>query len=530
VFLAVKRAYDVLSDHTKRSAYDSTALSFDDSIPPSRSQLLQDPDLLYKDEDFYDLFGPVFERNLRFDANLRPDAPNLVKKKRNNNNRNTVGKGFKPPVLGDEDTPMEDVHKFYEYWIHFESWRDFTAQATDELNVENELENAESRFEKRWLQREIDKRAKQLKTKENGRIHSLVERAMEADPRLRRERLEKQRAKEKAKADREAAAELKKRQEIEAKLEAARLAEEEKERKAQEKVAREQEKKLIRKERQLLRRSTTSSFEEKPVIWADSYDMKLDVDYLCTSLNLDDLKSLNQEYESHEASEEALAMIRERALSEREAEKSGNKAAAAASRASQTNGTSTSVKKPWTKDELSALAKAVKKYPPGGASRWDQIALFINNICKQDDPRTKEECIKKSNEVTRAPPKPAPQQAQATPEPELVPEQTATATPEPSNKPAPTSNGAPAPPSTAASAPSPAPAVAAPSEDKTDGIVEDDWTTEQDAQLQEALAKFPPTMEKNARWTSIAEAVPGKSKKQCVQRFKAIREALKSRK
>ena len=76
----MKKAYDILSDHTKRSAYDSTALPFDDSIPPSRYQLLQDTSLLYKDEDFYSLFGPVFQRNLRFDANLRPDAPGIVKK------------------------------------------------------------------------------------------------------------------------------------------------------------------------------------------------------------------------------------------------------------------------------------------------------------------------------------------------------------------------------------------------------------------------------------------------------------------
>jgi hypothetical protein len=39
--------------------------------------------------------------------------------------------------------------------FHFESWRDFSA---DELQIANELENAESRFEKR-LQKEIDRRA-----------------------------------------------------------------------------------------------------------------------------------------------------------------------------------------------------------------------------------------------------------------------------------------------------------------------------------------------------------------------------------
>jgi len=44
--------------------------------------------------------------------------------------------------------------------------------------------------------------------------------------------------------------------------------------------------------------------------------------------------------------------------------------------------------------------------------------------------------------------------------------------------------------------------------------------------LQDALAKYPASMDKNERWTAIANAVDSKTKKQCVQRFKAIREAL----
>lgn len=501
VFLAVKRAYDVLSDHTKRSAYDSTTVPFDDSIPPPRSQLIQDPFLLYKDEDFYELFGPVFLRNLRFDANLRPDAVGKKKKQNGINNSghgNTTTKGFEPPSLGDDNTPMEEVHKFYEYWIHFDSWRDFTAQATDELQVENELENAESRFEKRWLQKEVDKRAKQLKTKENGRIQTLVERAMEADPRLRRERQALQEAKERVKADRAAAVERKKQEEEEAKQVQIRLAEEEKIRKAEEKVIREQEKKLIRKARQQLRRMTSSSFESEAAVWADTYDMSVDVDFLCNSLTLDELKNLNEEFEKKVADDQAtaaLSMVRERALVAREAEnapkpdQSSNdrKEPAVASTAPLPSKT-----KPWTKDELSALAKGVKKYPPGGASRWDQIALFVNNLCKQDQPRSKEECIQKYNDITKS----------AKPVDAATTHSTTTST-------------------TTIDEPLSTSGV-----DKNNDDSEDVWTPEQDQALQNALAQFPATMEKNARWTAIADAVPDKSKKQCVQRFKTIREAL----
>ena len=56
VFLKVKAAFETLS--TQRQAYDSTEMPFDDSLPDENP------------EDFYKEYGPVFERNLHFDARL----------------------------------------------------------------------------------------------------------------------------------------------------------------------------------------------------------------------------------------------------------------------------------------------------------------------------------------------------------------------------------------------------------------------------------------------------------------------------
>lgn len=43
--------------------------------------------------------------------------------------------------------------RFYDYWSRFESWRDFALKAS-----EYNLEEADSREEKRWMAKENEKR------------------------------------------------------------------------------------------------------------------------------------------------------------------------------------------------------------------------------------------------------------------------------------------------------------------------------------------------------------------------------------
>jgi len=129
---------------------------------------------------------------------------------------------------------------------------------------------------------------------------------------------------------------------------------------------------------------------------------------------------------------------------------------------------------PWTKEELSSLAKAIKKFPAGGANRWETVANFVNNSLQLKNPRSKEECIAQYNSFAKLD------------------------------------------------------AVDRAVKRKKDEKKETEWTEEQDKELQQGLAKFPSTLDKNERWTSIAKCVEGKTKKECVQRFKAIRDALKN--
>jgi len=82
----------------------------------------------------------------------------------------------------------------------------------------------------------------------------------------------------------------------------------------------------------------------------------------------------------------------------------------------------------------------------------------------------------------------------------------------------------------AASTPTPSPSPAAGAGSGSSGVDGGDasgvWTPTQHAALQAALKKYPASMDKNERWKAIAEAVPGKSKKDCILRFKEIREKV----
>ena len=49
-------AYEILSNPKRRRAFDSVDPTFDNNVPPIST---------YNKENFYDVFGPIFEANAR---------------------------------------------------------------------------------------------------------------------------------------------------------------------------------------------------------------------------------------------------------------------------------------------------------------------------------------------------------------------------------------------------------------------------------------------------------------------------------
>ena len=420
VFLAVQKAYDILSDKTKRRAYDSTN-EFDDTIPSGDHE---------DGFDFYATYGPVFRANARFAEKLPV------------------------PDLGDADSSERSVEAFYAYWVRFESWRDFDLETQT-----NEIHEEMDRYEKRHMKKENAKLAAKRKREEMERIILLVERARQNDPRLKL--FAKQR--EDAKREKREAREREKRAKEDAARAEAEAVQREKDRIAAEKMSaakKEKEenikrKKAKRRAEKLLRKAND-----------ESSDPMADLDFLKTVDNLTSEETCALAARLPDDSEGALADLRKLCTNPIKRKTPAKKVVKIDNAEKK--------KAPWSEEEKKCLDKACKRFKAGSMQRWEQIADYINTQLGLDVPRTRQECIEQFQK------------------PLVDPKQHAERV----------INKAPPPP--------------------VDG-----WSAEQQKQLEKALRDFPASMEKNERWSKIADAVSGKTKRDCVARFKELRAALK---
>jgi DnaJ family protein C protein 2 len=506
MFKSLTRAHDILSDPRKRREFDSTE-PFDDSIP---SELIK----VETDEQFFSVYAPVFDRNSKW-SKVHP-----------------------VPQLGDSDLAYDKVMEFYDFWMSFRSWRNFAGE--DEYNPED----AESREEKRWMERQNERDRKRRKKEELSRVATLVEGAFKRDPRIKRHKQAEKDAKRRAKQD---------------KLDAIRKEREEQERKeTEERETREREAKAKAeeetKERQRKANALRDARAKLRKFCRSATELKAstnDVEFLCGGLPVERLRALIKAIQTNQDAQAAFdaevrALRKEKGVEEKKEEPAAEQQQQ--DQQQQTGKSPSEDRKskgpaPWTDDELSLLAQGIARFPGGSPNRWRMIADLVNQKADRASgvkARSVQEIIAKVGEIKGVADKnalhiedhkhkgvkvvkintggPIGGISLRTQIPDLVP------VVEQSNGESKANNGAEgkkkAAASTSSSSSSSSSAPAAAAAQPTD-VNPADWTQEQQKALEAALKKFPASLGVQ-RWDSISAAVSGKSKKDCVERYKFI--------
>eukprot|EP01118_Nematostelium_gracile_P005759 TRINITY_DN1832_c0_g1_i1.p1 TRINITY_DN1832_c0_g1~~TRINITY_DN1832_c0_g1_i1.p1 ORF type:complete len:188 (-),score=57.06 TRINITY_DN1832_c0_g1_i1:4-567(-) len=150
--------------------------------------------------------------------------------------------------------------------------------------------------------------------------------------------------------------------------------------------------------------------------------------------------------------------------------------------------------KPWSEEELSQLAKAINRFPGGTHNRWQHVAEFVGT-------RSVKEIIAKTKEAKYVPNKVQ----------NLAQVQDAYERFNKNKKPTPVAVES-------------APTIRDVGEIPTRP---EDWNGADQKLLEKALATFPATLKD--RWDKIAGAIPGKTKKECIERYKYLVDQIKQK-
>ena len=283
-FKCIAKAHEILSNQEKRRQFDSVDEGVDDDDVPTGKE---------GPERFYELWGPVFEREARF-SKVQP-----------------------VPSLGDASSTKDHVDDFYDFFYNFDSWRSFEYLDAD-VN-----EGSDSRDEKRYTEKKNRNERARRKKEDNARLRTLVDRALALDPRIKAFRAAERAAREAKKnkgrpgAVRDpAAAEAEKKAKAEAEAkdaEEARAKEEaDKSARADAKKEREAAKKNLKKEKKTLRQVITNhNYFSEGAPSANVMDKQLNaLDSLSTKLEPEQVAALRAEVEKADAATAKAAFQR----------------------------------------------------------------------------------------------------------------------------------------------------------------------------------------------------------------------------
>ncbi|WFC95416.1 hydroxymethylglutaryl-CoA lyase [Malassezia brasiliensis] len=156
-FKCVAKSFEILSNPEKRRQFDSVDEGIDDDAVPTGKEA---------PERFFELWGPVFEREARF------------------------SKETPVPSLGDANSTKQEVDEFYNFFYNFDSWRSFE-YLDKEVN-----EGSDSRDEKRYTEKKNRNERARRKKEDNARLRNIVDKALSVDPRIKQFRAQERAARE----------------------------------------------------------------------------------------------------------------------------------------------------------------------------------------------------------------------------------------------------------------------------------------------------------------------------------------------
>jgi len=335
-FKAIQDAYETLSDPAKRREFDSLD-PFDDSLP-KESACANDAD------EFIRQFSAAFARNAKWSV-----------------------KQPVPPFPEGMDASDAVVDAFYSFWFSFKSWREFPHPD------EEDVEQAESRYERRWIEKHNAKLREDGRKAEIRRINEFVGLAHRLDPRIVARREAEKAERERAKAEKEMAREARRAEEARLEAAAAARAKAEEEVALQAKKQRQFEKKALQKERAKLRKQVAGNTAGL----LDGKDPEL-VEKVCGFLDLEELTGLNASLTAASLAAAIDTAVRKE-QEELDAKAAAGRAAALNTKKEEKEALQTRLKKleTWTEEEVRLLNKAIDKFPPGTSRRWETVQLYL---------------------------------------------------------------------------------------------------------------------------------------------------------
>ena len=350
--------------------------------------------------------------------------------------------------------------------LFYKFWHNFQSWRDFSVEGEYDLEEATSRFEKRQMLKENKKMKASMKKEEKIRIDNLINIAYKRDPRIIEE--EKRLEKEKEEEKKRRALERQKQKE-EQELRRQMMIKQNEEEK-------ERLKKLKMKEKEDLEKKILEIIEENNI-----------------KINDDDLFQfkLNSKNESLKEFIEHINKFEkeEKNIKKKEIIEKGNSLFGMKFK-EEKNDEKEKKESIWSKEEMFLLQKGVKKYPAGTKQRWDKIKEIVKT-------KSEDEIIQMTHYLILNPNIKFEENINLK---ELLKKEKKENKEEKQKK-----------------------------SEKSEKKSEMNWTAEEQKLLEEALKKYPSSLPANERWTNIAKHV-GKTKKQCVERYKYLANIIKKNK